>query len=91
LAPQRFTKFNQSEKLIGIANSFSGGVFLAIAFVHIIPEAATNYYLHVLDNQSNRLIQQESKRTRIFELDHGVAVEKISVHEYTQKELVSQV
>lgn len=29
---------------MSIANTFSGGVFLAIAFVHIIPETAALYY-----------------------------------------------
>jgi zinc transporter ZupT len=49
LAPYKFKKLSQSQELLGIANTFSGGVFLAIAFVHIIPEAATKYYLIVLD------------------------------------------
>lgn len=28
---------------MGVANSFAGGVFLAIAFAHILPEAAGDY------------------------------------------------
>ena len=28
----------ESPKILGIANSFAGGVFLAIAFMHITPE-----------------------------------------------------
>lgn len=28
----------ENPKILGIANSFAGGVFLAIAFVHILPE-----------------------------------------------------
>ena len=31
----------ESPKILGIANSFAGGVFLAIAFVHILPEMAS--------------------------------------------------
>ena len=77
--------------MLGIANTFSGGVFLAIAFVHIIPEAATNYYLYVLEMQSKALQEKEKPFNRVFDLDHGVAVEKITVHEYTQGQLVSQV
>lgn len=82
---------SKSTEILGIANTFSGGVFLAIAFVHIIPEAATNYYLYVLDLQSQALAQKEKPDLRVFDLDHGVAIEKITVHEYTQGELVSQV
>ena len=28
----------ENPKILGIANSFAGGVFLAIAFLHIMPE-----------------------------------------------------
>jgi len=47
--PQRIKGLLQTGSYLGIANTFSGGVFLAIAFVHIIPEAATNYYLYILE------------------------------------------
>ena len=48
MAPMKFKKFKNSTDMLGIANTFSGGVFLAIAFVHIIPETSNNYYLHML-------------------------------------------
>lgn len=35
--------FRESPKILGIANAFAGGVFLAIAFVHILPEETENY------------------------------------------------
>lgn len=36
--PMWCKQLNQSPKLLGIANSFAGGVFLAIALVHMMPE-----------------------------------------------------
>jgi len=30
--------FRESPKILGVANAFSGGVFLAIALMHIMPE-----------------------------------------------------
>ena len=33
----------ESPKILGIANSFAAGVFLAIAFVHILPEEVENW------------------------------------------------
>lgn len=33
----------QSPRVMGLANAFSGGVFLAIAMMHILPEQASNY------------------------------------------------
>lgn len=33
----------KSVNVLGIANAFSGGVFLAIAFMHILPEVASSY------------------------------------------------
>ena len=38
LIPVKFKSFQESPKLLGVANSFSGGLFLAIALVHIMPE-----------------------------------------------------
>ena len=40
LIPVYSTRFSESPKILGIANSFSGGVFLAIALMHIMPEQA---------------------------------------------------
>jgi len=36
--PIKSSKFRESPMVLGIANAFSGGVFLAIAFMHIMPE-----------------------------------------------------
>ena len=44
LIPIQTKSCRENAKLLGILNTFSGGVFLAIAFVHILPEAANNYY-----------------------------------------------
>lgn len=54
--PIKNKRFRDNQHLLGIANTFSGGVFLAIAFIHIIPETSNNYYLYVLDKQSHKLI-----------------------------------
>ena len=44
LAPMKIKGCKSNQKILGIANSFSGGVFLAIAFVHILPETCDMYY-----------------------------------------------
>ena len=42
-----FTTLNkncrENPKVLGIANSFAGGVFLAIAFIHILPEEVEDW------------------------------------------------
>ena len=38
LIPVKSKKFRESPKVLGIANAFSGGVFIAIALMHIMPE-----------------------------------------------------
>ncbi len=48
LAPMKIQGCNSNPKMLGIANSFSGGVFLAIAFCHILPEASNLYYYNKL-------------------------------------------
>ena len=40
LIPVYSKSFQESPKVLGIANAFSGGVFLAIALMHIMPEQA---------------------------------------------------
>lgn len=35
--------FSESPRVLGIANAFSGGVFLAIALMHIMPEQVENW------------------------------------------------
>ena len=41
MIPTIWTSCRESPKILGIANSFAGGVFLAIAFMHIMPEMIT--------------------------------------------------
>ena len=38
LIPTMSASCRESPKILGIANAFAGGVFLAIAFMHILPE-----------------------------------------------------
>lgn len=55
VAPIHLKQCTGNEKILGLANSFSGGVFFTIALVHILPECANLYYSdklsNVLDNQ----------------------------------------
>ena len=44
LTPIKTKSCRENANLLGIMNTFSGGVFLAIAFVHILPETANQYY-----------------------------------------------
>jgi len=43
LIPTWSKSCRESPKILSIANSFAAGVFLAIAFVHILPEEARNW------------------------------------------------
>jgi zinc transporter ZupT len=38
MIPVKVKSFRESPRILGIANAFSGGVFLAIALTHIMPE-----------------------------------------------------
>jgi zinc transporter 1/2/3 len=38
LIPIKVKSFRESPKILGVANAFSGGVFIAIALMHIMPE-----------------------------------------------------
>lgn len=57
----KWKKCRKNDHLLSVANTFSGGVFLAIAFVHIIPETASLYYEYkfsqpVLDTNTNSTV-----------------------------------
>ena len=43
LIPIKCKGFKESPLIIGIANAFSGGVFLAIALVHVLPDITEGY------------------------------------------------
>lgn len=43
LIPIKSKSFRESPRILGVANAFSGGVFLAIALMHIMPEQTESY------------------------------------------------
>ncbi len=43
IIPAKSKRCTTSQTFLGIANSFAGGVFIAIAFMHILPEATEEY------------------------------------------------
>ena len=43
MVPVKVKSFRESPKILGVANAFSGGVFLAIALMHIMPEQTEAY------------------------------------------------
>ena len=44
ISPALSSKCQKSPSILSIANAFSGGVFIAIAFMHILPEEVADYY-----------------------------------------------
>lgn len=43
LLPLRFSKISDNKVALGLANAFSGGVFLSLAFGHLIPECVHGF------------------------------------------------
>jgi zinc transporter ZupT len=86
---------NKNRSLLGIANAFSGGIFLAIALLHIIPEAHTHYlvYLHkgaVEDSHSHEIPPMPEKEGILLQLggNHGNPRRELhgvdNVHEFLE-------
>lgn len=53
LIPMKWKRCRNNERALGLANTFSGGVFLAIAFIHLIPETAALYYEYKYNTHIN--------------------------------------
>lgn len=56
----------KSTNVLGIANAFSGGVFLAIAFMHILPEVASGYAEYIEEHEAEEEADHEEEGH-----DHG--------------------
>jgi len=41
--PAKWSKIRDSQTVLSVLNSFSAGVFMAIAFMHILPESVGDY------------------------------------------------
>jgi zinc transporter ZupT len=53
LLPAFIPWLHKNKKFLGIANAFSGGVFLAIAFTHILPEVSSQYSEYNEDDEEH--------------------------------------
>ena len=49
--PAKIKGCGQNKTFMGLANAFSGGLFLAIALVHVLPEV-TNEYNHLMEEKN---------------------------------------
>jgi zinc transporter ZupT len=70
LIPTWSKSCRESPKVLGIANSFAGGVFLAIAFVHILPEMAEAW----TDLESEGKSESELEELKIFPLPYLLVI-----------------
>jgi len=41
--PIRSSSFKSNDKLLSLTKAFSGGLFLAVGIVHLLPEASENF------------------------------------------------
>ena len=53
LLPPRIPKCRDNAKLLGLMNAFSGGLFLAIALVHILPDVQNEYVAWAKENSAS--------------------------------------
>jgi hypothetical protein len=62
----------KSTSLLGIANAFSGGVFLSIAFIHILPEVSTDYASY-MDSTPTPKLGDDDEESDNFPLPFALA------------------
>ena len=53
LIPKRVEAFKENKLVLALSNGFSGGLFLAIGFIHLLPEANENFvkYFWSIDDE----------------------------------------
>lgn len=69
LIPLKCPKVKQSVRCLSILNAFAGGVFLSMAFVHILPEAIESYtkwFKSSEKHDDHRLLWVESTGTQFM-------------------------
>ena len=49
--PYTIQACRKNTSLLGIANAFSGGIFIAISLLHILPEVSEDYRRHNMAHQ----------------------------------------
>ena len=64
LIPAYSKHCRKNELLLSLMNAFSGGVFLAMAFIHILPEACETYN-EVMNEADRRILADETSTTAI--------------------------
>jgi len=54
MLPYLSANCRKNPKVLGVGNAFAGGVFVAIAFVHILPEQIELYQTYMLEQDPSR-------------------------------------
>jgi zinc transporter ZupT len=70
ILPAKVKSCGRNPRFMSMANSFSGGLFLAIALIHILPDVINDYHNHLhpepepvtyITNKSGRRLREEPK------------------------------
>lgn len=73
ILPAKVKSCGRNPRFMSMANAFSGGLFLAIALVHILPEAVEGYeeYLHDHDPTNTTVPLMPARKMRTLHGDGG--------------------
>jgi len=53
MIPIKCKSFKNSTFIMGLANAFSGGVFLSIALIHVLPDVTNSYSEYMAENHDH--------------------------------------
>lgn len=71
ILPAKIKSCGQNPTFMGLANSFSGGLFLAIALVHILPEVVEEYNEWANPDEHHHHDDPETGKLTHYKLGHG--------------------
>lgn len=58
--PAKLPICRKSQTVLGIMNAFAGGVFIAVALTHIMPEAANDYREYMEEHEHDHAVTPEN-------------------------------
>ncbi|EAS06217.1 metal cation transporter, ZIP family protein (macronuclear) [Tetrahymena thermophila SB210] len=86
--PLRVKSFRENQKVLSIASAFSGGLFLSVGLIHILPEAAENFdnYLNQTQHFPFQMLITVASFSFLLLLDRVIGGQFHGIHHHNEED-----